>query len=134
MGIRIISKGSKLYSILSFKCPRCHEGEVFETRNPYKLGKLFQLNEHCPHCGLRFQIEPSFFYGAMYVSYGYSVALFVATYLLMEIIYEPSIWQVVIALAVVLLLLTPLVFRLSRITWLNLFVKYQPEKRGANLK
>lgn len=134
MGMRIIPKGSKLYSILHFKCPRCHEGEVFETRNPYRLSKLFQLNEVCSHCGLRYQIEPSFFYGAMYVSYGYSVALFVATYFVMEMLYEPKVFHVVIALALVLLLLTPLIFRLSRITWMNLFIKYNPEKRGPKLK
>lgn len=132
--MKILPKSSKLYSILTFNCPRCHEGDVFITKNPYKLGSLFKMHENCPHCGLRYQIEPSFFYGAMYVSYGYSVAFFVATYLIMDMIYEPEVLHVVIALAVILLLFTPIIFRLARITWLNLFVKYRPEKRGPNLK
>jgi uncharacterized protein (DUF983 family) len=130
----IFSKGTKLHSIFKFKCPRCQEGAVFEEKNPYKFGKLFKMHETCPHCGLRYEIEPSFFYGAMYVSYGYSVALFVATYIIMNLIYEPEITDIIIALTVVVLVLAPLVLRLSRITWLNLFVKYDPERRGPSLK
>lgn len=130
----LFSKGTKFYSIVNFRCPRCHEGAVFEEKNPYKLGKLFKMHENCPHCQLRYEVEPSFFYGAMYVSYGYTVALFVATYIIMNWIYEPSISDIVIALAIAVLLLSPLVLRLSRITWLNMFVKYNPEKRGPKLK
>lgn len=130
----VISKGTKLYSILNMRCPRCHEGTVFKEKNPYKLGSLFQMHENCSHCGLRYEVEPSFFYGAMYVSYAYSVALFVATYIIMNWIYEPKITDIIIALFLVVIVLAPLVLRLSRITWLNLFVKFNPEKRGANLK
>jgi len=132
--MKILARGSKLYSILRFRCPRCQEGTVFKERNPYALSRMFAMYEYCPHCGLRYEIEPSFFYGAMYVSYGYSIAFFVATYVIMNIIYDPGIWEIVIALAAVLLLAAPLIFRLARITWMNLFIKYQPEKRGPNLK
>lgn len=127
-------KGSKLYSVLTFSCPRCQEGAVFKDPNPYNLSKMFKMHEHCPHCGLRYEIEPSFFYGAMYVSYGYSVAFFVATYIVMNWIYEPGIWDIVIALGIILLIFTPLIFRLARVTWMNLFIKYNPEKRGPKLK
>lgn len=132
--MKIITRGNKLYSILFSRCPRCHEGKVFKRKNPYNLGHMFDMHENCPHCGLRYQIEPSFFYGAMYVSYAYTVAIFVVTYLVMSAIYDPSVLDVVIALAIILVLGAPLIFRISRITWLNIFVKYEPEKRGANLK
>lgn len=130
----LIGKGSKLYSIFRFKCPRCHEGEVFESRNPYDLSRMFKMKDTCSNCGFRYEIEPGFFYGAMYVSYGYTVAVFVATYIIMNLIYDPSIIDVVIALAILLVIGSPLIFRLARITYLNLFVKYRPEKRGAKLK
>lgn len=73
----MFGKGSKLYSIFAMKCPRCHEGDVFETRNPYK--KMTALKETCPHCGLRYEKEMGFFFGAMYVSYMLNIALFVTT-------------------------------------------------------
>ncbi len=132
--MNIFSKGSKIYSIVRFKCPRCQEGGVFKEKNPYKLNKTFQMHENCSNCGLRYEIEPSFFYGSMYVSYGYTVAVFVATYIIMSMIYDPGIWDIVLALAIILLLGSPFILRLSRITWLNIFIKYKPEKRGPNLK
>lgn len=132
--MKIFKKGTKLYSIFYNKCPRCHEGEVFETKNPYDFKNLFKLYETCPNCGLRYEIEPAFFFGAMYVSYGYTVAIFVATFIIMNTIYSPTIWDVVIALAIILVLGSPIILRLSRITYLNLFVKYNPEKRGPKLK
>jgi len=130
----IFSKGSKIYSIFKFRCPRCQEGDVFEDNNPYKLSKLFKMHESCSHCQLRYELEPSFFFGAMYVSYGYSVALFVGTYILMNLFFEPSIRQIIIVLLAVVIALAPLVLRLSRVTWLNLFVTYDPTKKGPRHK
>ena len=132
--MNIIPKGSKLYSIFHFKCPRCHEGQVFSSKNPYNVGKMFKMKETCSHCGIRYEIEPAFFYGAMYVSYGYTVAISIATYIIINWIYDPSVWEILIVLAVILLLMSPLLFRLARITWMNIFIKYQPEKRGGNFK
>lgn len=130
----IISKGSKLYSIFKFKCPRCQEGEVFRDRNPYHLKNMFKMYSHCSHCGLRYEIEPAFFYGSMYVSYAYTVAIAVATFIIMNWIYDPGIWAIIVALTSVLIIGSPLIFRLSRITWMNIFIKYAPEKRAERLK
>ena len=92
------------------------------------------MYDHCSHCGLRYMLEPAFFYGAMYVSYAYTVALGVATFVIMTLIYDPGVWEIVGALTAVLILGSPYMLRLSRITWLNLFVKYEPEKRGEKFK
>jgi uncharacterized protein (DUF983 family) len=64
-------KGSKLYSILTGTCPKCQKESMYLDPNPFIL-KNFKMNENCSHCGLKYQIEPSF-YGAMYVSYGLNV-------------------------------------------------------------
>ncbi len=130
----LFGKGTKLYSIFKYKCPRCHQGEVFESKNPYNFSKMFAMHEHCEHCGLRYMIEPAFFYGAMYVSYALTVALGVATFILSHMFFNPGVWEVIGALTAVLILGSPIVLRLSRIIWMNIFVKYEPEKRGANLK
>ncbi len=130
----MIRKGTKLYSIFKYKCPRCHEGEVFKDRNPYHLSKLFSMEETCSNCELKYEFEPGVFYGAMYVSYGLGVAMFVATFIIMNLIYEPEVLDIIIALSVLLIVLTPLFSRLSRIIWLNLFIKYKPEERGRSFK
>lgn len=132
--MNILPKGSKLYSIFKYKCPRCHQGEVFKSKSSYNLPKMFDLHEKCSHCGLRYEFEPGFFYGAMYVSYGLTVALGIATYILMQIFFEASVGQIIAVLVAALIVGSPLILRLSRIIWMNLFIKYEPEKRGANLK
>ncbi|MEM9340801.1 MAG: hypothetical protein AAGA66_18855 [Bacteroidota bacterium] len=37
------------------------------------------MHTNCPTCGLRYEKEPGNFYGAMYVSYGFSTAIFLVT-------------------------------------------------------
>ena len=71
-------KGTKLYSILGQKCPRCQEGPLFINKNPYKLKNWDKMHSDCPVCELHYEREPGFFQGAMYVSYALGVALSVA--------------------------------------------------------
>lgn len=120
----LMKKGSKLYSVLKMKCPRCQEGNLFINTSPFPLGQMGKMPEKCSVCEQKFELEPSFYYGSMYVSYAYSVAIFVAVFIISKVFLGLGIWWTVGALAVVLVLLSPWVFRLSRATWINLFVKY----------
>ncbi len=127
----MFGKGSRLYSIFAMKCPRCHEGDVFETHNPYK--KMTAIKETCSHCGLRYEKEMGFFYGAMYVSYMLNIALFVtsvvAYFILLDQYISGTLLMIIyVSLTVVLM---PVYYRLSRTIWLNFFNSYAPEKRGT---
>jgi uncharacterized protein (DUF983 family) len=122
-------QGTKLYSILFQKCPRCHQGELFEEANPYKLNKIFDMPERCPHCDQLYQLEPSFFYGAMYVNYGLTVAIAVAVFVAMTVL--GSGWELhhyLIGIIAGIFVLSPLTFRLGRSIWINFFIKYDPKK------
>ena len=55
---------------------------MFQNPNPYRLDSMFEMHADCSVCGLDYEPEPNFYYGAMYVSYAYTVALFVAVYLI----------------------------------------------------
>lgn len=114
---------SLLGSIFAFRCPSCREGKLFKTDNPYQLSKLASMHKNCPNCGQRYEPEPGFFYGAMYVSYGLTVALFVAVVVVLNIFFDPGIWDIVITLTVLLLALSPPVFRLARSIWAHMFIK-----------
>ena len=48
------------------RCPHCREGAIF--RVPIWRGVL-AMHERCPNCGLKFDREPGYFMGAMYISY-----------------------------------------------------------------
>jgi uncharacterized protein (DUF983 family) len=78
----MLKKGSKLNSILTGTCPRCQEESMYEHKNAYNLKNIYKMHENCSHCGLHYQIEPSFFYGAMYVSYGLTVGIGVAAFII----------------------------------------------------
>ena len=71
--LQMLKKGSKLNSILTGSCPKCQNESMYLDKNMLHLTKILKMNENCSHCGLKYQIEPSFFYGAMYVSYGLNV-------------------------------------------------------------
>ncbi len=68
----------------------------------------------------------------MYVSYGYTVAIFVAVFTIAYGFLGLGIWSVVGILALVLIALGPILFRLSRATWIHMFVRYEPEKRDQS--
>lgn len=128
-----MKKGNKLYSILKFKCPHCHEGEFFESRNPYDLNSLSKTYENCPNCGRRLSIEPGFYYGAMYVSYALGVAHIVTFWVAKLILgFEMEFWNFIILVASILLLMSPLYYALSKIIWANLFLNYKGEENGKS--
>ncbi|MFQ3182374.1 MAG: hypothetical protein ACJA17_000408 [Polaribacter sp.] len=121
----MFKRGTKIYSVLNAKCPRCHEGDFFKYTFTFNPSKITQLHDNCPKCNLRYMMEPSFFYGAMYVNYGITVALSVVTFLIASLAFEAMLLQSFAAIIVTLLLLTPLNLRLSRIIWINMFVNYE---------
>jgi len=129
-----MKKGTKLYSVVKFKCPKCHEADFFVHRfsfNPTKIGKV---HKHCPNCNFKHMIEPSFFFGAMYVSYALFVALFVSIFIITKLFIGLTILQSFITIIVVSLLLGSFVMKLSRIIWSNIFVHFDKniaKKRGS---
>lgn len=120
----MFKKGNMLYSIFKNKCPRCHEGDFFSHKTTLNLKKITALHENCSHCGLKYMMEPSFFFGAMYVNYALAVALFVAVFIICKVFLGMEILHSFIAIVVVSLLLSPITIRLSRIIWINFFVGY----------
>ena len=77
-----------------------------------------------PFHNLRYEKEPGNFYGAMYISYGFSVAIFlVVGFVLYYFFNDPAIEVYLIAIVTVAGLLFPLNFRYSRIIFLYLIWK-----------
>ena len=122
----MFKKGSKLNSILKGTCPKCQNESMYEDKNPFHLSKVLKMNESCSHCGFVYQIEPSFFYGAMYVSYGLNVALGIAAFIISYVLLDSSIETSFIAIVITLVLLFPFVLRWSRNIYINMFVSYDP--------
>ncbi|WP_375241085.1 DUF983 domain-containing protein [Polaribacter sp.] len=127
--VKMFKKGTKIYSIAKGKCPKCHEGDFFKYKFTFNPSKITQLHDNCPNCNLKYMMEPSFFYGAMYVNYGITVALSVATFLISSLIFNLGLLQSFAAIIITLILLAPVNLRLSRILWINMFVSYEPKTK-----
>lgn len=118
-------KGSKTYSVFALKCPRCHEGEMFESSS-WSFVKPFDMLQRCPKCDLNYFPEPGYYYGAMFISYiwtGWFCLLFVA---LFHWVFD---WGVNVAFGLLIAFLAinfVYIFRISRLMWLNFNVRYDP--------
>jgi len=101
---------------------------MYVSKNPYKFKKALVMHERCSHCQTKFKIEPSFFYGAMYVSYGLGVALAVATFVISYFFIGLSRLESFFAITGTLIVLMPVILRLSRNIWINFFFHYDAQK------
>jgi hypothetical protein len=122
----MLRKGTRLYAILKFKCPHCHEGEFFVDRNPYNLSRAGDVLEECSVCHRRFSPEPGFYYGAMYVSYGLAVAVFVTAYVATVVLYPAASTGLTVGIVLgSMLFLTPCLYALSKTIYASLFMGYK---------
>ena len=125
-------ESSKFRSLLLCKCPQCQIGDLFLEKNAYRLRHMTKMHANCPQCNEDFQREPGFYFGAAYVSYGLTVALWVAVLVALTTFnaigwIEFGFYTHVVTFLTVgitcLLLLLPLVYRISRSIWIRMFVK-----------
>lgn len=124
-----VTHTSKVRAMLASKCPKCRVGKMF-VGNTYGFRRQ-RMNDICPYCGFRFEIEPGYFYAAMYVSYGLSVAqVVVAGLLTYEFTKSESPWVYLFVLLGVIFVFAPFNFRYSRLIllyYLTPKVKYDPK-------
>lgn len=120
---------SKFQAFTHAKCPKCRVGQMF-VGYTYSLKKN-RYNDLCPHCGFRFEVEPGYFYAAMYVSYALVVAQMIGIALLTYLITRSeSPWTYLIAVSAGIILFAPFNFRYSRLILLHYMTpkaKYDPK-------
>mgnify|MGYP001269889482 FL=1 len=118
-------KTGKLYSIFFNKCPRCNKGKFWKSNNPYY--NLFlnggENHSHCLNCDLKFEIEPGFFYGAMYISYGLGIGIGSLILIISLAVFQmKNIFLLSLIIGISILILAPVNYFLSRLIWLNTFI------------
>ncbi|KEO75544.1 DUF983 domain-containing protein [Anditalea andensis] len=119
-------KRSVLYSVFNFRCPRCRKGEMFPSGTLFSINKFDKMHAKCQNCGLSFEPEPGYYFGAMFISYALNAALFIAIWLVMTYINEDvSLFWIIGVIIVLSLLLLPFIFRLSRSLWISIFIPFQ---------
>ncbi len=122
-------KGNKLYSVFTGACPVCQEENMYIEQNPYKVSKIFDMHERCPNCNTKIKMEPSFFFGAMYVSYAVGIAFAVPAFFIAFFGLNLSLFNSFLVIVATLIVFMPVIVRLSRNIWVNFFFKYDRKYR-----
>ena len=121
---------STLLAMAAQKCPRCHRGPLFK-HSALNLRRFDEMYEDCVACGQWYEPEVGFYWGAMYISYGFSTAIIFLTGLgLYYLANDPPVWVYIGVVTVVGLALAPLLFRYARVVMLYLFagIRYDPSR------
>jgi uncharacterized protein (DUF983 family) len=105
-------------AIAGAKCPQCREGNLFSV-SLLSYRKLSDVNKSCSVCGANFHPEPDFYYGAMYISYAFSVALMITSLTAINVLVEkPKLWMYLTTVVVLNILLLPGMLRYSKVLYL----------------
>jgi uncharacterized protein (DUF983 family) len=116
-----------LEGMLTMRCPKCREGKMFPEGTLYTT-RFMKMNGSCSCCGQSFMPEPGYYFGAMFVSYALNATFFIAVWLGMYFVMdEISLTSMIVALLIVVFGLMPVTFRLSRVLWIYIFIRYVGE-------
>src|SRR5215471_5649637 len=109
--------GSTLtFRALRLQCPRCGKTKMFAG--------LFRMHERCAACGLKYEREPGYFLGSIYVNYGVTaLAITIAWVVLRFGCGVESRWLLLGLLAFCVLFQT-LFFRHARALWLAMDCRF----------
>jgi len=102
-------------------CPLCGQGKLFRT--------WLRMYSDCPHCGVKFEREPGFFLGSIYINYGLTVLIVAIVYpvlLFNQIVPETPLLFAALAFTIVFPLL---LFPWARSLWLG-FDQWRDPRAG----
>lgn len=116
---------SAIIDIFKNRCPHCGKGEVFADKSFFFSLGFPKMHTHCSHCHTKFEKEPGYFFGAMFVNYGLTVGEGLLTYIIASQFFEESFDQrILLIIAIVILSLTFFNIRFSRMIWLYALKNY----------
>ncbi|MFQ5521099.1 MAG: DUF983 domain-containing protein [Candidatus Methylomirabilia bacterium] len=106
---------------IRLKCPRCGLGLLFRG--------VFTMRARCPVCHLRFEREPGYFVGAIYINYAATVLTVMAGYFVLDALVELSLRHQLVLWGTFSLVFPLWFFRYSKSLWLSLDNFLDPEGR-----
>lgn len=99
-----------------------------------RLSKPLTMNKQCPVCGQKFEPEPGFYFGAMFISYIFLAFFSLGLTGLLVFYFHLSVEMAFGILLTVLAIMFLWNLRFSRSIWIHLVVKYDPKAKIAAAK
>jgi hypothetical protein len=120
---------SMIQSIFGYHCPRCRTGKLFSNKSMFPMKQMLDMPKRCAVCNQPTELETGFYFGTGYVSYALSIALmvswFTAYYVLIGISWKDnSVFWALGSGILFLVLMQPILMRLSRSIYIHIFVKH----------
>lgn len=115
----LILKKNSMKDLIAGKCPKCKTGKIFSDNGSIFLLKEPKMHTHCTTCGYRFEKEPGYFIGSLYVSYALAVAEMLALFI--ALVFWVDIYWILGILLLTLVLVSFINFRFARIIWIWIF-------------
>ena len=112
-------------SIFQLKCPKCRGSKIFIE--PFELAKPLAMPKTCSVCNQKFEPEPGFYFGAMFLSYIISGWVLLGIALILVFYFKMSVTGAMLIVLLVSALFYIKLLRLSRSIWIHLMVKYDPK-------
>ena len=115
--------------ILKGKCPHCKEGNVFEAKKGLISFGIPKMKPRCENCNYKFEREPGFFFGAMFVSYALAVAEYVTFFVVAHFFLGVPVLYAFFGIGILAILGSGFNFRTSRLIWIHFFHKSPSTER-----
>jgi uncharacterized protein (DUF983 family) len=122
-----MASGSQMPAALAMlrqMCPRCRSATIFQksifTGFPH-------MRERCLKCDLKFEREPGYFLGAMYIGYGLALIVIVGFGLLLWLLTSWTLMRISFWAILLFLPLAPTITLFARVLWIYLDQSIDPE-------
>ncbi len=122
-----MAKRNFLLNVFHKKCPRCQEGDLFIK--PFEFSNPVNMPDYCPVCNQKFEPEPGFYYGSMFLSYIFSAFFFLSIMAICLIVFKFSLNFSMFILLIFAALTYFFFLRMSRSLWINIMVNYDPQAK-----
>ncbi len=114
-----------LLNIMKKYCPRCQRSPIFVQ--PFNIADPIAMPKKCSTCGQKFEPEPGFYFGAMFLSYIISSFFFLSIAAACILIWDWTVNQAFV-LIIAFAIITYLWFlRISRSLWIHIVVGFDPD-------
>lgn len=102
-------------ALFDLKCPKCRVGHLFSDERLYNYRDISAANSKCPKCNQDFEIEPGFYYAAMFISYAVNVVYFMVLTAITFLVWRPdNIWYYALIGFIWSMSVLPYTYRFSR--------------------
>ena len=128
----MIHEKSGIVAMLRHECPSCKQTSIYKNPSVYTFVEIGAMHKVCPVCHTNLSPEIGFYFGAAYVSWGLTVALWISVLVVLKVL--DAIGAIEFGFlthpvtfltsgAIATLVAFPYLFRVSRSIWAHMFIK-----------